>query len=140
MNDLATLPREIQLLQQAAAFLAECMSLDEIKSIRNKAEAIRLYQKKIGESLTNQNAAAEIKLRAERRMGELLSDSPKHEGGRPTKTGNATLPVTKIADLGVTKMESSLAQSTAPPYRRRSSEATLNQTKATGEPLERRAK
>ena len=67
MNDLATLPREIQLLQQAAAFLAECKSIDQIRDLRDKAEAVRLYQRKIGASLETQNAACEIKIRAEPR-------------------------------------------------------------------------
>src|SRR5262245_119700 len=64
--------REIELLQQAAAFLEQCRSLDEVKTIRDKAEAIRVYAKKIGESQRSQNAAAEVKIRAERRMGELI--------------------------------------------------------------------
>jgi DNA modification methylase len=64
--------REIQLLEQAASYLAECQDLDEVKGLRDKAEALRLYQKKIGDSQRSQNAAAEIKIRAERRMGELI--------------------------------------------------------------------
>ena len=32
-----------------------------------------------------QNQCAEIKIRAERRAGELLKKTVRHEGGRPTK-------------------------------------------------------
>ena len=39
------------------------------------------------ESLAIQNQAAEIKLRAERRAGELLKPIPKQHGARPADTG-----------------------------------------------------
>ena len=48
--------------------------VDEIKAIRDKAEALRAYAKQAGESLDVQNAAAEIKIRAERRAGEILAE------------------------------------------------------------------
>lgn len=57
--------------------IVKAASVDEVKSIRDKAEAFRLYVKKIGESLEMQNRCAEIKLRAERRAGELLMETPK---------------------------------------------------------------
>ena len=38
MTELATLPRDIQLLRQACNFLAECRDLDELKSLKDKAE------------------------------------------------------------------------------------------------------
>src|SRR5439155_10977836 len=83
LTPVEALPREIELLQRAASFLAECQDLDEVKDLRDKAEALRLYQKKIGDSQRAQNAAAEIKIRAERRMGELLQEQgPKHGGDR----------------------------------------------------------
>jgi N6-adenosine-specific RNA methylase IME4 len=60
--------------------IAECKTIDEVKEIRDKAEALRLYAKQAGESLQMQNDIAEIKLRAERKAGELLKEIPKHEG------------------------------------------------------------
>jgi hypothetical protein len=39
----------------------------------DEAEALRLYQEKRGDSQRSQNAAAEIKLRAERRIDRLRS-------------------------------------------------------------------
>lgn len=48
--------------------------IDEAKDIRDKAEALRVYARQAGESLQNQNKIAAIKLRAERRTGELLSE------------------------------------------------------------------
>ncbi len=114
MNDIQAMPREIQLLEQAAAFLAECQDLDEVKSLRDKAEALRLYSKKIGDSQRAQNAAAEIKIRAERRMGELLKAMPKQGGGRPLKTGSTMEPVSPpLADLGIAKTQSHRTQAIA---------------------------
>lgn len=59
---------------------------------------------------------AEIKLRAERRAGELLGEMDKNEGGRPAETSNIVLPVScapTLSDLGITRMQSSRWQSIA---------------------------
>lgn len=55
--------------EAAKQALMEARSIDEVKDVRDKAEALRLYMKQAGESLEMQNAVAEIKLRAERRAG-----------------------------------------------------------------------
>lgn len=62
--------------------LAKAKTIDEVKDIRDKAEALRQYAKQAGESLEMQNDIAEIKLRAERRAGELLGEMEKAEGNR----------------------------------------------------------
>jgi len=92
--------------------LAEARDLPEVLDVRDKAAAIHTYVKTIGESLEVQNAAAEIKLRAERKAGEMLAAMEKNEGGRPPKTGNTMLPVS-LEDLGITKMQSSRWQKEA---------------------------
>lgn len=109
------IPRELALLEQSKALLAECKTVDEVKSIRDKAEALRQYAKQQGECLEIQNAAAEIKIRAERRAGELIKVMPKSDGGRPKKTSNIVLPVSppSLADMGIDKMQSSRWQSIA---------------------------
>ena len=48
--------------------------------------------------------AAEIKIRAERRAGELLADMDKAKGGRPEKTGETMEPVNDDAPRGVVAM------------------------------------
>lgn len=68
----------------ARVALAEARSIDEVKSVRDKAEALRLYARQAGESLEMQNDIAEIKIRAERRAGELLKERDMSSGGRPT--------------------------------------------------------
>ena len=58
--------------------------IDEVMQIRDKAEALRAYLRQQGEGLEMQNAAAEIKLRAERRAGELLGEE---QSGHMQKIG-----------------------------------------------------
>ncbi len=53
--------------------IAAAHRIDEVKQIRNKAEAVRVYAKQAGD-FELQNQAAEIRLFAERRAGQLLSD------------------------------------------------------------------
>ena len=59
---------------QARQTLAQARTVDEVKDIRDRAEALRLYTRQAGEGLEMQNWCAEIKLRAERRVGELLRE------------------------------------------------------------------
>lgn len=95
--------------------LALVARIDEVKEIRDKAEALRVYSKQAGESLEMQNNCAEIKIRAERRAGELLQETDKNRGGRPTKTSNTMLQVSgpTLIELGVTRMQSSRWQTIA---------------------------
>ena len=51
--------------------IVECHSIDEISSIRNQAEAYRYALRQAKESPEIIKKAEEIKLRAERRAGEL---------------------------------------------------------------------
>ena len=63
--------------------------VDEVKAVRDKAAALQLYARQQGESLEMQNAIAEIKLRAERRAGELLAEMERAQGNRSDLTSNA---------------------------------------------------
>jgi len=96
--------------QIAKRELALATRVDEVKGIRDKAEALRAYHRQIGSSLEMQNQCAEIKIRAERRAGELLKERDLH-AGRPSKewSHDATIsrPVGTLPELGITRDESS---------------------------------
>lgn len=65
---------------QARQALAACRSVDEIKDIRDKSEAMRLYAKQAQDTELEQ-WAAEIKFRAQRALGELSATLPTQKGG-----------------------------------------------------------
>lgn len=93
-------------LDKASRALSEASSLTDVLEIRDKAEAIRVYVKAASQGLEAQNLAAEIKLRAERKAGEMLAAMEKI-GHRPEK-GNTMLPFSdQLDDLGISKMQSS---------------------------------
>ena len=71
---------------RARQALAEARNIDEVKLVRDQAEALRLYVRQQGEGLQMQNDIAEIKLRAERRAGELLAEMPRAQGQRTDVT------------------------------------------------------
>ena len=97
--------------------IASAYRVDEAKKIRDKAEAVRTYARLAGD-LQLQNQACEIRLRAERRAGQLLLEMEKNPGtrgtGRPRKDGTkverssmTTAHPPKLEDFGVTKDQSS---------------------------------
>lgn len=80
-----------QLIRYDAACkaLSEARAVDEVKDIRDKSEAMRVY----GRQAQNKRLevdAAEIRIRAERRLGELLLEQKNGgglaRGGRPVET------------------------------------------------------
>lgn len=99
--------------EQARFALAECQRVDEVKDIRDKAEAMAAYarQSKDTELIA---WATEIKVRAERKAGELLAQMEKAKGGDPTLYQHARgdRPAT-LAEIGLTQNDSSRYQSLA---------------------------
>ena len=81
-----------------------------MKEIRDKAEAVRTYAERAGLGLERQNAAAEVRLRAERRAGEMLAKMALHGGDRRgTDAGDRPT----LGDLGVSKDQSARWQKLA---------------------------
>lgn len=107
--------QSLVLLDKAKAQIAIVETVSEVKDIRDKAEALRVYHKQVGEGLEIQNRCAEIKIRAERRAGEILMSMEKATGGQPYQsqdgTGSQSTPT--LADIGVTRNQSSNWQSIA---------------------------
>jgi len=85
--------------------IAECHAIDEVKDIRDKAMALELYAKQ-ARNTDAERKASEIRLRAERRTGELLKD-----------LARAT-PVEAGSQGGNAKAANTLPENVAPPTMR----------------------
>jgi len=95
-------------ISKARTQLAKATNLRELVETRNFSETIRTHLKRAGESLELQNAAADIRLSSERRIGELLSGMEGSGKGGDRKSSNKTL--LDLASLGISKMQSSRYQ------------------------------
>ena len=69
--------------------MAAASRIDEIKAIKDKAIALELYGRQVKDK-DIENWAAEIKLRASRRLGEISLELPKKAG--PPKKNNSGEP------------------------------------------------
>src|ERR1051325_2272367 len=100
-------------VEAAIRALADANTPDDLIKIANTAEALRVYARRAKLGLTAQNQAAELRLRAERRIGEYLSGTDRHVGGRPSKKpvrhGNGFSPL-RLGDLGIDRKLSFRAQ------------------------------
>lgn len=115
--------------EAACRALAEARAVDEVTDIRAKAEAMRAYAAQAKNKQLEVDAA-EIRIRAERRLGQLIAEQKATEGlnqgGRPPeKTGSKSEPVSvarqeapaqpvpTLAEAGIDKKLSSRAQKLA---------------------------
>lgn len=96
--------------EQARTALAECHRVDEVKDIRDKAEAMAAYARQAKDSELIQYAT-EIKVRAERRCGELTLTLSSQQGARrdvPTSPHRAEKSKAEhLADHGISTQEAS---------------------------------
>lgn len=105
-----------QLIRYEAArnALQVASTVDEAKDIRDKAEAMAAYARQARDTELIQ-WATEIKVRSERRAGQLLAEMPKNSGklrnSSPSHDGRATTPT--LASLGITYNDSSRWQKLA---------------------------
>jgi hypothetical protein len=113
-----------QLIKYEAACraLAECKAIDEVKAWADKAAAMQAYGR-MAKDKTLEIDASEIRIRAERRLGEMLAATKAEGGLKPSSTlkrgpvvvandhGESAAP--KLADAGISKDLSSRAQKLA---------------------------
>ena len=97
---LKKMSNELIKLSNATKALAEARTLDEVSKIRDIARAAEVYAKaaKLGEQAIN--SAIEIRLRAERKAGEMLVQMGFSRGGSKFREGT-------LKPLGIDKKQSS---------------------------------
>ena len=138
-------PTTLMKYDAACQALAAASRVDEAKDIRDRAEAVRVYAKQ-AKNLDLERQATEIRLRAERRTGELLKESAEN-GQRETRGGDRKSPanpksksqngtlIPKLVDLGISKRQSSdwqkMAAIPAPDFETRVKAVVETQGKAT---------
>jgi hypothetical protein len=114
-------PDSLLQLDRLRQEIEAAQSIPDVKDLRDKAEAIRHYLQQADQSLAVLNAVAELKIRAERRAGQLLLDMGKNQGGKPIANAShdargydsAENNAQTLADLGITYSQSSRWQQIA---------------------------
>lgn len=101
--------------EAACRALAECRRVDEVKAWSDKAAAMQAYGR-MAKDKTLEVDAAEIRLRAERRLGELIAAQKATVGlnaGNRYGGSSEEPPVPTLADAGIDKKLSARAQKLA---------------------------
>jgi len=101
--------------EAARKALTEAVMFDEVMNIRNVAEQAALYAKQANDTDLIQKAT-EIKVRAERKAGEMLrkaaEQGDRNTGGKPSIESTVTSAPT-LAEIGITRDQSSRYQKLA---------------------------
>lgn len=93
-------------ISAARRALASAQTLKDVLHVRDQAKAWEACMRIVGESLSAQQDAAEVKLRAERKAGEMLAGMDKQAGARGVGKKVESHDVTPLSDLGIDKMQS----------------------------------
>jgi hypothetical protein len=106
---------ELRRYEAARTALAEAHRVDEVKDLRDKAEAMAAYARQAKDTELIRYAT-EIKVRAERRCGEILATTDRNKGA--TVRGHMAVErhdthVPTLAAMGLTRDESSRYQQLA---------------------------
>jgi hypothetical protein len=108
MNELVTYDRMVLAIQEA-------YTIDDARAIMDKAEQLRVYAKRAKDK-KNECKAAAIRIRAERRGGQLLSEMENAQTGPRVRCPDGTKyrsGTPTLNELGVTKKESAKWQKLA---------------------------
>jgi hypothetical protein len=96
-------------IDDALRALADAHTPEQLIGLANTAEALRRYAQRARLGMAAQNRCAEIRLRAERKLGQYLAGTSRNSGGRPKPVplGNG---FPTLEDLGITRKLSHRAQ------------------------------
>jgi N6-adenosine-specific RNA methylase IME4 len=116
--DMSTQHASLVKLDRASRMLAEIRTVDDVRAVVDMAEAARVYAAQVLKSQEAQNEAAEIKLRAQRRGGEILTEmsasgARRSRGERRQMSQASTSERPDLGDLGITRDDSSRWQTIA---------------------------
>lgn len=97
---------ELTKYEAACRAVSEALSVDEIKEIQNAAAAMKAYARQAKNKQMESDAVA-IRMRAERRCGEMMAEQPKAKGGGDQKSDHRVFekpgdPIT-LARAGIDK-------------------------------------
>ncbi|MGC8634199.1 MAG: DNA-methyltransferase [Candidatus Limnocylindrales bacterium] len=104
-------PRSLVAVSEAARLLAEARTLDDVREVRNLAEAARLYARKAHLGLAAQNSAAAISLEAQAKADEIIRAAREAGAlatqgqGLPKQLTSSTVSLPTLADLEVSRNE-----------------------------------
>jgi hypothetical protein len=99
MNALAPIEAAsgLSIYERMCFAIAECVAVDEAKDIRDKAAALEAYYRQ-ARNLDAEREAANVRLRAERRVGELLKELDRAETPNPSGIGGKSNKVVTSTD------------------------------------------
>jgi len=102
---IITPPRSfLATVEQALHMLDSVTTLSEVIDFRNQAEALRVLAQRSRYGLAAQNTCAEIRIRAELKIGLLLDTMDRQRVGRPQLVARGDYyGVPRLRDLGITK-------------------------------------
>lgn len=128
-----TQPAPLLTVEKAREFLAQSKNVDEVRDVADKAKAVALYLRSRNASIESQNDAAEIRLRAERRLGELTKELEKASPpGRPGSKSASRGKTQALKDLDITTQNASKWQKLAE-IPERKFDKLIAETRAKGE-------
>lgn len=95
-------------ISAARRALASAQTMEDVLHIRDQAKALEACLKIVGESLEAANDAAEVKLRAERKAGEMLAGMGDARGrNQHTKQDADIVSGSSLKEIGVSEQQSS---------------------------------
>src|SRR6266496_2763739 len=115
-NALTTIQKDTVIVKLGTCIelLQNCTNAEDTKKLMDIGVAAKVWAQRQNLGIEAQNSASEFVLHAKRRLGEILSETEKHHGGRPgLKPVDLKRQVSTLNELGISRDLSSQAQQLA---------------------------